>query len=260
MKLHYAIDGPADAPPLVLVNGLFADLHSWDGVMNHLSDFRVLRFDGRGQGQSPKPEGPYRLELLLADLLELLGDLAWPPSFYIGLSNGGCLALALAAAHPQRVSALVAADCYDHVSPLLHLKIDSWLVAHKVGGPTHRFDVATPWIWSESLLERQPELVDFYRNKAAAQPDAAVRGLIEGALTHQIHIETISCPVLFIVGEQDLLTPPFSVQTMAKRLAQSQFETVRGGHASLLEYPQTTGDVLVPFFRGIDRSLLTHVD
>lgn len=260
MKLHYRIDGPEKGPALVLVNGLFADLNSWDGVMAHLADFRVLRFDGRGQGQSPKPEGPYRLDCLLADLLRLLDDLAWPVSLFAGLSNGGCLALALAAAHPERVSALVAADCYDRVSPLLRLKIASWLAAHRVGGPTHRFDVATPWIWSESLLEHQPELVAFYRNKAAAQPDVAVRGLIEGALGHQIELARITCPVLFIAGEQDLLTPPFSMRAMAERLPHSRFATVRGGHASLLEYPQTMGDVLVPFFRKMDRSHLPHVD
>ncbi len=247
MKLHHRIDGPEDGPPLILVNGLFADLTSWDPAMPHLAAFRVLRYDGRGQGQSPKPEGPYTLELLLGDLVALLDARDWPPSAVAGISNGGCVALALAAHSPERVTAVAAADCYDRVTPLLRLKIASWLAAHEVGGPAHRFDVATPWIWSEALLAQHPELVDFYRGKAAEQPEQAVRGLLEGALTHAIDVAAITCPALLVAGEEDLLTPPRLMRSMTDRITEARFATVAGGHASLLEHPEHWGAVIVPF-------------
>lgn len=125
MTLHYRIDGPAQGPPLVLLNGLFAGLESWDTAMPFLTGYRVLRFDGRGQGLSPKPDEVYALDLLVEDLCALLDDLQWPPSFFAGISNGASVGLALAQRAPQRVLALVAADCHHQVSPLLRLKVNS---------------------------------------------------------------------------------------------------------------------------------------
>lgn len=215
--------------------------------MAYLQDYRVLRYDGRGQGASPKPEGPYRLELLLADLVALLDRLQWPPSAVAGISNGGCVALGLASRHPERVTHLAAADTYAQVTPLLHHKIRSWLVAHQVGGPEHRFDVALPWIWGESMLEANPEMVDFYRQRAASLDDHVVRALLEGALTHDVDLSRISCPVLLAAGEEDLLTTPTMMRAMAAQLKDARFLPVPGGHASLLEYPQIWPETLLPF-------------
>ena len=247
MSLHHRIDGPEDAPPLILVNGLFAELMSWEPAMTHLTGFRVLRYDGRGQGQSPTPEGPYTLDLLVADLIGLLDRLDWPPSAVAGISNGGCVALALAAVHPDRVTAVVAADCYAEVGPLLRLKIQSWLSAHEVGGPTHRFDIATPWIWSEGLLRERPELVAHYRAKSGDHLDVAVRGLLTGALTHHIDLTAVGAPCLLCAGVEDVLTPPGLMRAMAESMTDTAFAELRGGHAGLLEHPDLWAETLVPF-------------
>ena len=52
-ELHYQLDGPTDAPVLVLSNSLGTDLHMWDTQIAAFAEhFRVLRFDTRGHGQS----------------------------------------------------------------------------------------------------------------------------------------------------------------------------------------------------------------
>ena len=43
IMLHYRIEGPADASPLVLIHELGDALESWDRVMPHLGHRRVLR-------------------------------------------------------------------------------------------------------------------------------------------------------------------------------------------------------------------------
>jgi len=252
VSLHYRIDGADDGIPLVLLNGLFADLHSWDGAMPHLSGYRVLRYDGRGQGRSPSPPGIYDLETLLADLASVLERATFPAAHIVGISNGGCLGLALAAAMPSRVRCLVAADCYLSVSPLARLKIMSWLRAHEVGGPTHRFDIASPWVWSEATLAEHTEAVAHYRAKAAAHSDAAVQGLLRGALGHAIDPAAIAAPTLLLAGSEDLLTPPFSMREMATRIRRATFREVRGAHASLLEFPDIFVETIVPFLREVD--------
>lgn len=250
MKLHFQIDGPENGTPLVLLNGLFADLHSWDKAMAWLSGFRVLRFDGRGQGQSAKPEGTYHLELLVEDALELLDELNFPKAHLVGISNGGCLGMAIAEKYPDRVDKLVVADAYHTVSPLLKLKIRSWLRAHQCGGPSHRFEIAIPWIWSNAMLEENPSYLETYRQKAVLHHPVAVNGLLTGALLHEIDIRAIEADTLLLAGEEDVLTPPASMASMCDAMPLATFQQVRGAHASLLEHPEIFGDVIVPFLKG----------
>ncbi len=58
--IAYRIDGPADAPPLVLVHGWSADLRCWGRVFDEFAaDFRVIAVDLRGHGYSGAPESGY---------------------------------------------------------------------------------------------------------------------------------------------------------------------------------------------------------
>ncbi|NWE37009.1 3-oxoadipate enol-lactonase, partial [Pseudomonas gingeri] len=69
-ELNYQLDGPEDAPVLVLSNSLGTDLHMWDVQIEAFTKyFRVLRFDTRGHGQSLVTEGPYSIEQLGPDVL-----------------------------------------------------------------------------------------------------------------------------------------------------------------------------------------------
>ena len=218
--------------------------------MAYLDGYRVLRYDGRGQGSSPSPDGVYDMDCLVSDLERVLEDTAFPAAHYVGISNGGCIALAFAARSPNRVLSLVASDCYDRVTPLLRLKIRSWLLAHETGGPLHRFDIASPWVWSETTLSQNPEALSFYRQKAAEHEDRAVRGLLLGALDHSIDLGPIACETLLLAGEEDLLTPPFAMRSMAGQIPGARFETVPGAHASLLEHPEIFADRILPFLQG----------
>ena len=54
------IEGPADAPVLVLSNSLGTNLALWDAQMPALTArYRVLRYDTRGHGSSPVTTGAY---------------------------------------------------------------------------------------------------------------------------------------------------------------------------------------------------------
>ena len=72
-ELNYHLDGPVDAPVLVLSNSLGTDLHMWDAQIAAFTEhFRVLRFDTRGHGKSLVTPGPYSIEQLGRDVLALL--------------------------------------------------------------------------------------------------------------------------------------------------------------------------------------------
>jgi 3-oxoadipate enol-lactonase len=75
-QIHYECSGPDSAPVLVLSNSLGTNLTLWDPQLAAFErHFRVLRYDSRGHGQSSAPPGPYSIEILARDVLDLLDHL-----------------------------------------------------------------------------------------------------------------------------------------------------------------------------------------
>jgi 3-oxoadipate enol-lactonase len=73
VDLHYLLEGPEEAPVLVLSNSLGTTLSMWDELATVLGErFRLLRYDHRWHGGSPVPPGPYKIEDLGRDVLVLL--------------------------------------------------------------------------------------------------------------------------------------------------------------------------------------------
>jgi len=56
VEVHAVVEGPHDAPVLLLSNSLGSDLSMWDPQLPGLATrFRVVRYDTRGHGRSPSP-------------------------------------------------------------------------------------------------------------------------------------------------------------------------------------------------------------
>ena len=69
---HHVSDGPDDAASLVLSPSLGATLAMWEPQLSRLAgQLRVVRYDHRGHGGSPVPDGPYSIAELGGDVLEL---------------------------------------------------------------------------------------------------------------------------------------------------------------------------------------------
>src|SRR4051794_39060529 len=68
--LNYQVEGPANAPVLMLCNSLGTNLHMWDEqAAEWAKRFRLIRYDRRGHGQSGVPKGPYDMNMLGRDAL-----------------------------------------------------------------------------------------------------------------------------------------------------------------------------------------------
>jgi 3-oxoadipate enol-lactonase len=106
VEVHHLLEGPEDAPVLVLSNSLGTTLGMWDEQAPALSEcFRLLRYDHRGHGGSTVPPGPYRIEDLGRDVLVLLDRLEVGRFSFCGLSIGGMVGMWLAGEAPEHVSA-----------------------------------------------------------------------------------------------------------------------------------------------------------
>ncbi|MCP9275319.1 alpha/beta fold hydrolase [Mycolicibacterium arenosum] len=131
VELFYEDLGDPDAPPILLVMGVGAQLPMWpDGFCELLvaKGFRVIRYDHRDIGLSTKLTGrkaegsvyarvarylvgrsspvPYTLIDMAQDALGLLDHLGIEKAHVVGASMGGMISQILAASHPERTASL----------------------------------------------------------------------------------------------------------------------------------------------------------
>ncbi len=111
-----AADPPTAAgggrPTFVLVHGLASNARVWDGVVEHLAaaGHPVVTVDLRGHGRSSKPDGPYDVPTVAADLAVLLRALELDRPVVAGQSWGGNVVLELAARRPELLRGIVCVD------------------------------------------------------------------------------------------------------------------------------------------------------
>lgn len=263
VALHYLRGGRSGGsrPTVVFVNGLTMDTRSWEPLEARLgARYPTLRYDCRGQGLSGAPAGPYRPEQHAADLAALLDALALDPIHLVGLSNGGLVAMLLAgsaaSSSPTRVRSLTAIDSLARVDAQLRVILRSWKASLVAGGSALRFDVATPWVWGHAYLEDHLDDVLAFRDLAAAAEPAVIGRLIDGVLDFgdaRASLAAYSGPLLALVGEDDLLTPPRYSREIVAWAQRGRLVVLEGaGHASPVERPDEVARVVRGFLEEHD--------
>src|SRR5215475_13716317 len=156
-RIRYELEGPADGPAYVLVNGLTQYAELWDAYRGALvaRRFRVATFDLLGQGASDKPSlfisQDDQVEAL-ARLIEQLGD---GPIFLSGISFGGLIALRYAINHPGRLAGLVPMSSFAELSPQLLLLGNALRTGLILGGTSYLQDLLLPMNLSDAWLGPQ---------------------------------------------------------------------------------------------------------
>lgn len=101
---HIHAEDIGDGPPVLLSHAGVTDRRVWDPVLPALADrYRVIRYDARGYGRSPRPTGPFSL---VTDALAVLDQLDVDRAHLVGLSQGAATSLDLAQREPTRVATL----------------------------------------------------------------------------------------------------------------------------------------------------------
>jgi len=98
------------APRVVLVHGSAQNAHTWDTVALALGE-PLIAVDLAGHGHSSwRTDGRYEPSVLAGDVAAMIAAHAPSPRLVVGMSLGGLTTLALAAARPDLVPALVMVD------------------------------------------------------------------------------------------------------------------------------------------------------
>ena len=123
MKFYYQQSG--QGPDVVLIHGITGNMAIWpliDVIRALAADFRVTYYDLRGHGYSDTPPTGYTSADMAQDLRKLQQALGLGPSYLLGHSFGGVIALHAAVLYPEAVRGVVLSDPY--FPGLRHLEND----------------------------------------------------------------------------------------------------------------------------------------
>lgn len=238
IEVTYQLDGPVDAPIVMLVHGLMTSHRIWDGVVRSLSQkWRILRYDLRGHGGTTGTSREYSMDLLAGDAIELMNALQISRAHFIGLSLGGMLAQYLGAHHSARFSSLTLAN-----TTCEQLQKDAWqqrieIAAVRGVGPlvsgtlprwfTPRVFVERRDLVAEAEVVARGTSVDGFIGCASVVRDLSQRDLLAG----------IDVPTLVIAGELDQATTVEEANVLVESIQGARLQTIEAAHQSAMECP-----------------------
>lgn len=217
---------------VVFHHGYARSRHFWYEWLPQLcSDYRCLRFDMRGHGDSAPlglDEEP-TLEALAADVVALLDHVGIERAHFVGESLAGVVGIWLGAFYPERFSSVVLLSTPMKVSPQGRADFaagaESWEAA---------FDRLTPGAWARQTMGHRfdpaitdPAYIEWAIGQAARTPVSSLRKyarLIE-ALDLSTGIPEVKVPTMLVAGGSKL-APPEQAHSLAEAIAGSRLEVL----------------------------------
>ncbi|MGZ8215902.1 alpha/beta fold hydrolase [Methylomagnum sp.] len=254
--------------PLLLLHGLADSAYSWRWVIPALAaTHRVYAPSLPGFGRSAKPKCNYSPEFFTAFVASFMQAVGLERAAVVGNSLGGLIAMRLALAEPERVSALALLDSAGlgrQISWALRLMtlpgLGPLLVHWHRTPPGARLWAASlvallaehpkqlPAEWREELYEmaRSPGYLE--ATIATARSGVSLKGQRDGEIILD-RLKALTVPVLVLWGACDRIVPVGQTQALSQRLADSRTVVLADcGHVPQIEQPGRVGRLLAEFF------------
>ena len=249
ININFEIDGPDNAPWLILSNSLLTNLSMWDDQVATLArSFRILRYDQRGHGDTEATAGDYSFDLLVADIIALIDMLGIGRAHFCGLSMGGMTALFLAQRHPQRFDRIIACDCGPAST---EASAQQWKERIEVASRDGMQALVEPtiarWFPPDFVATKAPVL-DKVRGMIRSTPLAGFRGCAMALSNYDLRggLAGIDRRTLLIVGTKDATLA--GIRQIKDAVRGSALVELEGaGHISNVEQPAAFTGAVVDF-------------
>ena len=222
--------------PVLFVSGLGGFGSFWkDQVPTFAMRFEVITFDHRGIGQSDESRIGYTIDRMAADVIKLMDRLEIGRSHIVGHSTGGAIAQILAIEHPNRLASVVLsatwtkADAYFRRLFTLRKELLQRL------GPSVYLQASTLVLYPSWWVARNNERLrqEEAQNLADFAPAEIVASRIDAMLAFDrtADLERIKTPTLVIGAEDDVVTPSYFSEELARLIPAAEVKLFpRGGH------------------------------
>ena len=250
LPLHVEVEGPANAPVLMLSNSLCTDLRMWDDQMPAFTKaFRVVRYDRRGHGQSGVPKGPYTVDDFGRDALAIMDGLGLKKVNWCGLSMGGMVGQWLGANAPDRVEKLILSNTH-YYYPDKQPWHDRIKFAQDKGLAALAPMQMERW-FTKGFREKNSQPIAKITEMFVATPLDGFIGCCEAVrdMDFRQSTPTIKAPTMVIVGSQDPATPPSAGEDIHKMIKGSKLVAIDAAHLSNVEQPKAYTDAVLNFLR-----------
>ena len=247
----------AAQPTVVFIHGVLNDHSVWILQTRYLAHhgWNVLAVDLPGHGRSAG-DAPDSVEAAASAIVALLDAAGLAQAALVGHSWGSLIALQVASTQPGRVShlGLVGTAFPMKVSPaLLEMSLNEPFKAIDLVNQFSHSMLAPPpsamgpgtWLYGTAralmrrVLASNPTVNLFHRGFQAC--DSYSQGLSA--------IAQVRCPVLFVLGQDDQMTPPKAAQALVNATAHGRVLVVKAGHQLMLEAPDSVALGLADFLR-----------
>ena len=264
-KLYYEMAG--EGHPLLLVHPMLTSHQYWDDQFGEFAkQYRVIRYDVRGFGQSKISKEAFSDT---QDIVQLLDCLGIEKTYILGLSMGGEIAMQFVLEHPERVDGLVMSgvglEGYEYSVEGTQEFEPKWMAFieriqnHDFAGARERFiefAVDSPvGRADEKVRERARELMQDYTFPHFFPPDDVVASAeATSAESQEAHVpiiqrlKEIQVPTLVMAGGYEAKDIQNIVDVLVRDIPHAQKAVIsKAGHFVSLEKPVEFNRVVLNF-------------
>jgi len=250
---------PFDAtkPSVIFIHGVLNDHSVWILQSRYLAHhgFNVLALDLPGHCRSAG-EPPASVEAAADFVLALMDAAGLAQATLVGHSFGSLIALEAAGRAPQRIHQLVL------VGTAFPMKVSPALLEASLHDPMKALTMVN--VFSRATLAPPPSALGPGTWVFGASMALGKRVLASNAKVNLFHagfqacdryangeqaMEKVSCPVLFVLGSVDQMTPPKAAQGLIQRAQHGRVVYLPGGHHQMNETPEPMLASLTEFLR-----------
>jgi aminoacrylate hydrolase len=231
--LHYEIAGIGR--PLLLVAGTASDSASWGPLLPLLAGRQLIMPDNRGSGRS-RAAGSLAIPDMIDDLSALIDHLGIGPLDVVGHSLGGLLGLGLAATYPRQVARLVTLTS-GTMSDASRVLFRDLARLYFTMAPTDWFRLLYQWLFSDPFFADEANIAAAASGSTAyawrQSPGDFARQVAAIDAMPPIDLRRVTCSVLAVAAELDLLAPPKAVLALHSAISGVHHQTIPGAAHSI---------------------------
>ncbi len=243
--------GSGNRPPLLLFNGIGANLELAAPFLQAFTDVEAIIFDVPGAGGSPVPSWPYRPSTMAAAAKDLLKQLGHDTADVTGVSWGGGLAQEFAYQYPDTCRKLVLAA----TSPGSIMVPGGLSVLMKMASPRRYTDIGYMRSIAADIyggdFRRNADLINEHAHnmKPASKYGYALQLLAMTGWTSLPWLWRLKQPTLVISGTDDPLVPAINGRMLAAMIPNARLELIDDGHLFVVTRPKETAAMIDAFLR-----------
>ncbi|WPC33604.1 3-oxoadipate enol-lactonase [Acinetobacter sp. YWS30-1] len=247
-QINYQTFGDASKSALVFSNSLGTKFSMWQPQIEFFQqDYFVVCYDTRGHGASSAPQGPYSIDQLGQDVVNLLDHLNIEKAAFCGISMGGLTGQWLAINRPERFNQVVVCNTAAKIGQEQAWQDRAALVREQGLAPIAA-TAASRW-FTNPFIQSNPAVVAELSNDLGAGSPEGYANCCEALAKADVReqLSSIQIPVLIIAGQQDPVTTVADGQFMQQRIANSQLFEINASHISNIEQPEAFNQAVQTF-------------